>query len=168
VTLETGPYQASNSRWDELNCNLAQSKRVKLDSYGSNVEVLSNLNKNQTDRKCWSISIQSDELSWVKRRTYHELKSSYWSSMFGVDLKQLSYHLSSKALALIGYFEVSWPLTIPKTVSTKKLWAGNFVKPMTSEGNSILLDTDITTGRICQWYCYVTGVFPATARSFIR
>ena len=28
----------------------------------------------QTDRTCWTIQTHSDELSWARRRTFHELK----------------------------------------------------------------------------------------------
>ena len=44
--------------------------------------------------------------------------------------------------ALIGYFEVTWHLTI-KTVSHQNLWAGNIAKAMTSEGHSALLPANV-------------------------
>ena len=46
------------------------------------------------------------------------------------------------AHALIGYFEVTWHLTI-KTVSHQNLWAGNIAKAMTSEGHSALLPANV-------------------------
>ena len=44
--------------------------------------------------------------------------------------------------ALIGYFEVTWPLTI-KLFPAKSLWAGSIAKSMTSEGNSALLPANV-------------------------
>ena len=46
------------------------------------------------------------------------------------------------AHTLIGYFEVTWHLTI-KLFPSKSLWAGNSAKSMTSEGNSALLPANV-------------------------
>ena len=46
------------------------------------------------------------------------------------------------ARTLIGYFEVTWHLTI-KIFSRQNLWAGNTAQSMTSESNSALLPVNV-------------------------
>ena len=52
-----------------------------------------------------------------------------------IHLLLYSWNLFPTARALIGYFGVTWHLTM-KLFPAKNLWAGNFEKSMTSEGNS--------------------------------
>ena len=50
------------------------------------------------------------------------------------------------AHAFIGYLKITWHLN-NETVSRQNLWAGNIAKSMTSEGNSVLLPTNVYRSR---------------------
>ena len=50
--------------------------------------------------------------------------------------------LSPTGYGLIGYFKVTWYLTI-KLLPAKSFWAGNVAKSMTSVGNSALLPANV-------------------------
>ena len=50
------------------------------------------------------------------------------------------------AHALIGYLKITWRLN-NETVSRQNLCAGNIAKSMTSEGNSVLLPTNVYRSR---------------------
>ena len=65
-----------------------------------------------------------------------------WRIMRELFTVYIAENFSPTARALIGYFELTWHLTI-KLFPAKSLWAGNSANSMTSEGNSALLPANV-------------------------
>ena len=78
------------------------------------------------------------ELQWYA--TY-VTRSLPWTPT-DVALCYIAEFFSPTARSFIGYFEVTWNLTI-KLLCAKSLWAGSSAKSMTSEGNSALLPANV-------------------------
>ena len=111
------PDQTSKCTWDELNCNLSQSKRVKL---GRWVKCWTYHNSNLDQILIYpSEAVQSNELSWVKRPSYHKLNSLSSVTLVWTSTSDLGFTSQTKGGTRPGVWGAwSW---LPGPPSIRKL-----------------------------------------------